>query len=144
MTTFVDYNQIAIDVASLIGINVTSFQRVGADVDDREFHHANMPLCSVRLATADPVNTSQQTYYVGVQLELEIAAFDLSSRREASKILLQQLDKTQQALRANPHYGAVWDALQLGPVEFLSAEDKESGAFVAGCLARVTISAYTG
>jgi hypothetical protein len=153
MTDFTtNYNQILEDVVAMItqvvGVekdNPEKFTRVAKNLDPTDFHTASMPLCDVRLSAARPANTAGQTYYNAINVELEIAAFDLSQQDKAATIMLNLLPKVQRAFVQNPHWGAVWDSIVLGDVVFLFGQDRDpaGGAFVASAVAQVTINVYT-
>src|SRR4030067_1125172 len=129
-TNFIDYNQVLDDMKSLIETKVTSasvpFKVVGTNLATRDFTFNGMPLCDVRLSTLDPEVLAGQNYYSGLALELEIAAFDLSSKDKAARIANELLAKSQRAIVENSHFGAVWESVNLGHVDFITAEnDKE-------------------
>lgn len=144
-TNFIDYNQITDDMKTLVSTMVTSasmpYKTVEANQMTRDFVFDKMPLCDVRLGTADPQALAGQNYYSAVVLELEIAAFSLSSKDKAARIANELLGKTQRAIVENPHFGAVWDSVLLGHVDFLSAENSKEG-FAASIVMQVTVNVY--
>jgi hypothetical protein len=142
----VDYDQICTDVAALLGTMTGAtipFKRIEVDVETRDFVFMNMPLGDVRLATADNEALAGQNYYSTVLLEIEIAAFSLSSKAAAAKIRNDLLARTQRLFVENPHYGAIWDSVILGHVDFVSAENTKEG-FASSAIMQVQINVYTG
>jgi hypothetical protein len=141
----IDYNQILDDVKTLISTKVTSasvpFKKVDTNLMVRDFVFNDMPLCDVRLGTMDPEVLAGQSYYSSVAVDLEIAAFSLSSKDKAARIANELLAKSQRAIVENPHFGAVWDAVVLGHVDFLTAESGKEG-FAASVVAQVVIKLY--
>lgn len=144
-TNFIDYNQILDDVKTLISTMVTSaslpFKKVDTNLATRDFVFPDMPLCDVRLGTMDPEVLAGQNYYSTVAVDLEIAAFSLSSKDKAARIANELLAKSQRAFVENPHFGAVWDSVVLGHVDFLTAENGKEG-FAASIVAQVMIKLY--
>ncbi len=142
---FIDYNQILDDVKSLLLTKVTSasmpFKKVDTNLAVRDFAFNNMPLADVRLSTMDPEVLAGQSYYSTVGVEIEIAAFSLREKDEASRITNELLAKSQRALVENPHFGAVWDSAVLGHVDFITAENDKEG-FAASVVAQIAIKLY--
>lgn len=145
-TKFIDYSQILDDVKTLISSQISGaskpFKMVGTNLMTRDFNFQNMPLCDVRLGTADPQALAGQNYYSAVLLELEIAAFDLRSKDDAARIANELLALAQRALIENAHFGASWDSIILGHVDFITAENDKEG-FAASVVAQVTINVYS-
>jgi len=148
MTKFIDYNQILDDVKTLVSTKVAAmnptvgFKLVGTNLATRDFVFDKMPLCDVRLATGDPQARTGQSYYSAVVLELEIAAFHLSSKDRAARIANELLALTQRAFVENAHFGAVWESVLLGHMDFLTAEGGKEG-FAASVVAQVTINVFS-
>lgn len=146
MANFVEYNLIIDDVVALIKQKVPDFKLVDRNIDPTQFHYANLPLCDVRIARGIPEVTAGQVYYVPVLMQLEIAAFDLSSVDKGATIALDLLNKVQRAFVENSHWGAVWDAIVLGNFQVITTQDQSpnsSGAFVTSILAEVAIRVYS-
>lgn len=148
MTKFIDYNQILDDVKSLVETKVVSmsptvpYKLVGTNLMTRDFVFANMPLCDVRLANLEPQTRVGQDYYSGLLVELEIAAFSLNSKDKAARIANELLSLTQRALIENAHFGAVWESISLGHVDFMTAEGGKEG-FAASLVAQVQINIFS-
>jgi hypothetical protein len=154
MTNFVDYDQIATDIVSLVSTKVTGtlesltdpkFKKVGRNLDSRDYHYANLPLCDVRMSAGLPEALAGQNYYVPITFELEMAAHSLRSQDEAATIILDLLNKTQRAFVENAHFSAAWDSIILGQFDMLTGEDtaQKNGAFMASVVAKVTINVYS-
>jgi hypothetical protein len=60
-------------------------------------------------------------------------------------MVLDLTNKVQRAFVDNPHWGAVWDSIEVGDVQFFTAYDRspDKAAFVATAIARFTINVYT-
>lgn len=153
MPDFVDYNTVLDDVVAMvtnvIGLGKddnTKFTVVARDMNETEFNTSILPACDVRLSAARPQPSSGQVYYVPVSLELEVAAFDLSQRAKAGRIVLDLTNRVQRAFVENAHWGAVWDSIILGEVTFLTSMDRSApgdGAFVASAIIQVTVNVYS-
>lgn len=145
MTEFVDYDQIADDVVSLLTTYVPSFKLVKKNMSSRDVEMSNMPFCDVRVSRVLPEVSAGNNYYVGVVLELEIGAIDLSGKAPTSTIVLDLLNAAHRAFIEHPRYGATWDASILGPVEIIpeSEENVKDGAFMSAAIAQVTVYRYS-
>lgn len=145
-TKLIDYDQIVADVVSLLKTMTGAtqpYKLVGPDLMTRDFVFDNMPLADVRLATGDQQALAGQRYYSTILLEIEIAAFDLRDKAEAAKIRNELLARTQRLIVENPHYGATWDSVILGHVDFIAAENTKEG-FAASAVMQVQVNVYTG
>lgn len=152
MTDFIDYNLILNDVKamliSVVGIQADTpgkFKTIDRNVDPTQFHYAAMPIGDVRMASARPAARAGQQYYTPVTVEIEVAAFDLRSQDKAATIAMDLTNKVQRAFVDNPHWGAVWDSIELGDVNFFTAYDRspDKAAFVATAVVQFTINVYT-
>lgn len=143
MANFVDYSTIVGDLVALLQANVTGAEKIGKNLDERDYTFAQMPLIDVRLKKDSPTLTGQQNYYVEVVLEVEIACHDLSSRDEAAILRDGLLNQVRQTIRTNPRFSGAVDSTVIGPVDFETAEDVDQGAFVSAAVAQVSVFVYT-
>jgi hypothetical protein len=143
MANFVDYNQILTDLVTLLTAQVPSAQKIGKNLDARDYTFGQMPLIDVRLKQAVPDLTGQQNYYVRVVVEVEIACHDLSSRDEAAILRDNLLNQVHRAVQTNARFGSVIDSTEIGPVEFETQEDVDTGAFVSAAVAQLSVYIYS-
>lgn len=139
---FVDYQQQMADMKALLTANTTGFKKIEIDMEPQELHTANSPCCDITFQGVLPELKTGNDYWVGTVLQLEIAANDLSSLREASTIVRQQLTKVQTAIRDNPRYGNAWDATILGEVVAATYPGAQQGGWMASAVVKVTIFRY--
>lgn len=143
MSNFVNYDQMVLDFAAALTSANVGFKKVMVDPMDRDYEVHNMPLAGVALASNDPLNTAGQTYYCDVTIQVQIAAFDLTNRREAAKIRNDLVNATQRYFQENPRFGAVVDSTQVGRAEFETGESKEQGWQVAGAVLEFHVKCYS-
>lgn len=152
MTDFINYNQILDDVKAMlttaVGVQADTsgkFTTIDRNIDPTQFSYAAMPLADVRMSGARPGVRAGQQYYTPVSVEIEIAAFDLRDQDKAATIVLDLTNKVQRAFVENPHYGAVWDSIEVSDVNFFTAYDRspEKSAFVATAVAQFVINVYS-
>lgn len=129
----VDFQQIQDDLVTLITNNVSDFNFIDTDMDEREHSMHNMPLADVTLNLVEPEPRAAGQYVQRPTLQVEIVAFDLSSSREAAIIRNDLLQKVQQAIVDNPQFSGELSDTLLGNVEFQNARDEDTGAFISGC-----------
>lgn len=139
----IDTDQVLDDIVALLQAGSVGLTLVGKNVDAAVLSGANMPLCDVRpfRLIAEPLATG--SYYFTLIVELEIVAQDLSSPAEALRIVLDKLKLVQEILVRRPYYGGSWDSVTLGPTDFKTGQDIDSGAGAAGALSQVNISLYS-
>lgn len=139
----IDTDQVLDDVVALLGDSSVGLSLVGKNIDSAIASDANMPLCDVRpfRLLAEPLATG--SYYFTLIVELEIVAQDLSSPSEALRIVLDKLKAIQEILVRKPYYGGSWDSVTLGPTDFKTGQDIETGAGAAGAMSQVNISLYS-
>lgn len=142
MTDFVNYNQILVDLVTLLTAQTTGFEKIKKNADERDFTYAQMPLCDVRIKQSLPELTGGQNYYVRVVIEIEIACHDLSSRDAAAILRDNLLNQVHRAVQTNPRFGAVIDSTEIGPVEFETREDPDQGAFISAAVATISALVY--
>lgn len=145
MTDFVDYDQLLDDVVSLLQTHAPGFKLVKKNMSSKDVNTSRMPFCDVRLSRVLPEVSAGNNYYVGIVVELEIGASDLSSKGATSTIVLDLLNVAQRAFVEHPRFSATWDASILGPVDIIpeSEENVKDGAFMSGAIAQVMIFRYS-
>ena len=143
MADFVDYDQLVLDFASALRSNVTGFRKVIEDANDFDYDFPNMPLADVGVIRNIPENTAGQTYYCTVVVTVKIAAFDMTSRREAAKIRNDLANAAQRYFQENPRFSGVVDSIQIGNAEFDTMENKDQGFHVAGALLEFHVKLYS-
>lgn len=143
MSFSIDYNQMLDDVVTLLQDGAIGFVLVEKLMDPIKVNSADMPLCDVRPFHVEPEITAGNHYYITFTIELEIVAQDLSSPKQALKIVLEKLGLAQTKLTTRPFTIASWDTVVLGPVDFLTSQDEKSGAGVAAAIAQIKISMYS-
>lgn len=129
---------LAVVMASVSGVGLA-----GYEVDERDIHMANMPLIDVRLVTSDPEIRAGQDYFTDLVLQCDIYSYDLSSNRQAAIVRDSILKAAQNAVRANPSWHVELESSLLGPVEFLTAKDEDTGGFEARATFQVIAQAFT-
>lgn len=142
MSVQIDIDQILDDVVTLISNNSVGLKLAAKFLDSTQMTSANFPLCDVRPRQLVPEPLATGVYYFRLTVDLEIVALDLSSPALALKIVLDKLKLVQEILVRKPYFGAAWDSVILGPVDFQAGQDAKTGAGITAALAQVYISAY--
>lgn len=137
-----DYTGIAKSLADVIK-TVPGIQHSGYEVSERDIVYSNMPLADVRPVSADPEIRAGQDYFTDVNYQVDIYAFSLNSTEEAATIRDSLLRQAQDAIRANPSWHVELESSRLGPTEFTSDKDEDTGTFVAQASAIVIAMAFT-
>ena len=140
--TWNQYNTIHSDLKNLIETQVTGFNAVLKNADDRDINFNKMPLCDVRLVETNPEIRAGRDYYEYVTLEVEIVAHSLKSQDDAASVRDSLLSAAMEAVRAQAAFSASIQTSRLGPVSFMFASDEKTGAFVAGATFRVITESF--
>jgi hypothetical protein len=140
---FANYNQVLLDMKNAVEAANLGFKRVTIDADDNDFQFQHMPLVDFRIRRAQPELTSQRTYYSAVEVEAEIACFNMTSRALCATIRNDLTNKLQRFFQVNPRFGAFVDSTVVGPVEFEIGETKAQGEFVAAAVATFVVLFYS-
>jgi hypothetical protein len=140
---FADYNLVLADMKAAVEGASLGFKRVIVDADDNDFQYQHMPLCDLRIRRNAPELVSAQTYYSAIQIEAEIACFDMTSRAKCATMRNDLTAALQGFFQANPRFGAYVDSTVVGPVEFEIGETKAQGEFVAAGVATFTVFFYS-
>lgn len=143
MTHFVNYTQILEDFRATLEAGNLGFKKVLKNASDMDFEYPNMPMADCRLKHIEPVNTAGQTYYIDIQIEVEVAVFDMTSRDKAATIRDGLTDAVQRLFQQNPHFSAMVDTVQIGAVDFETGETKAQGEFVAAAVAQFHAKLYS-
>ena len=143
MTDFITYNKALDDLVTLVTAQVTSFQKIKKNCDERDYTYSQMPLFDCRIKAVLPELTGGQNYYSRVVVEVEIACHDLSSRDSAAILRDNLLNQVHRAVQTNTRFGAVIDSTEIGPVEFETREDPDQGAFVSAAVAQIHVLVYS-
>jgi hypothetical protein len=133
-----------IDLQTAITASSLGFATVWKNADDRDYTFENMPLLDLRFKEARPQALAAGQYYVEVDVEAEIAAFDMTGRDKCATIRDNLTNALQQWVRTHPKFGASIDTTLLGKVVFDVGETKAQGPFVAAALVYFTFLQYAG
>lgn len=144
---FVNYSQILQDFRDVLAgatlINGVKFQAVLKDAMDMDFIYQNMPLADCRLKRGVPDNTSGNTYYNDLLIEVEIAVFDMTSRDKAATMRNDLTNAVQRFFQANQHFSAFVDTVVVGQVDFETGESKAQGEFIAAAVLQFHVKLYS-
>jgi len=143
MSDFANYNQILSDVVAATKASGIDFRKVTSDADDHDFQYQNMPMCDWRIRRNAPELVQGQTYYSAIQLEAEIACFDMTSRTKCATMRNDLTAALQGFFQANPRFSGYVDSTVVGPVEFEIGETKAQGEFIAAAVATFTVFFYS-
>ena len=127
----IDYDGIGESLRTLIETNVTDFQMVRYEGDERDENFSNMPYADVVLLRGDPEIRAGNDYVVSATYIVSVMALDLSSHTEAATIRNGLVKLSQLTIKANPRFDTDLETSKLGPTEFANAKDDETGAFMA-------------
>lgn len=140
--SWIPYATVNEDLRSLIETQVSDFNKVFANADERDVHFNHMPMCDVRIALGDPQVRAGNDYYVYTKFEIEIVAHSLQSQLAAASVRDSLLASTLDAIRNNPHFSASIQTSRVGEIGFAFASDEKTGAFVAAATFEVTTESY--
>lgn len=127
----IDYDGIGESLRTLIETEVTDFQMVRYEGDERDENFSNMPYCDVVMFRMDPEIRAGSEYVVSATYICSVMALDLSSHKEAVTIRNGLVKLAQEAVKANPRFDTDLETSKLGPAEFANAKDDDTGAFMA-------------
>jgi hypothetical protein len=141
--TFVDYGQIVEDLVTLIRNSGIEFDLVEEHMSDYERNISNTSYCNVTLSRNDIEVESMNSYLSRVALKVEVAALDLSSKREAVKIRNDLVNELQLLIKNNRQFSAEIETAILTDVDFevfgnFSDEDEEQ-SFTATAVLTVVV-----
>jgi hypothetical protein len=143
MAEFANYNQILLDMKNAVEGAALGFKRCVVDADDNDFQFQHMPMADFRIKRNLPELVSAQTYYSAIQIEVEIACFDMTSRAKCATMRNDLTAALQGFFQANPRFGGYVDSTVVGPVEFEIGETKAQGEFIAAAVATFTVFFYS-
>lgn len=138
----IDYKAVGEALATLLG-NTAGLHLAGYEIDERDLHQGNMPCIDVRYATAVPEVRAGHDYYTTLTFQCDIYSFDLSSVREAATVRDDILQAAQNIQRGTPVFHGALESSHLGPVEFLTSKDEDTGAYEARASFAVIAFAFT-
>lgn len=131
---WLDYNTIQDDLVNLLTANVTVAGHditVKKEADERDYAFQNMPLIDVRLAEDNPEIKAGRDYYVFGTFEIQVTTYDLSDFNEAATLRQTVLKLVIETLIANAAFASSIATSKIGPTQFSSAKDENSGAFMS-------------
>lgn len=137
-----DYTGIAEALSAVLG-TADGVNLSGYEIDERTLSFDHMPLIDVRPSEADNEVRVGQDYFTTITYQCDIYSFDLSSVKEAAIVRDSILKSAQNAVRANPAFHVDLETSVLGPVEFSSSKDEDTGSFVAQASFQVMAMAFT-
>ncbi len=143
--SFINYQQIIDDLVQLIQDSDIKFDLVADHMDDYERGFANVSYCNVLLARSDPEITAGNVYTTRTTIELEIAALDLSSKREAVTMRNELVNEVQDLIRNNTGFSAELESVVLTQVDFevFSRNSDEDQSFTATALVACEVIKYS-
>lgn len=115
----------------------------GYEIDERDLHYGSMPCIDVRYQTAANEVRAGQDYFTDLMFQCDIYSFDLSSVRQAVTVRDSILQAAQNVVRAVPSFHVSLESSRLGPVEFLTSKDEDTGGFEARASFVVIAMAFT-
>jgi hypothetical protein len=145
MADFINFDQICLDLQTGVqqAPSQLGFANVFVDANDRDYVFQNFPLLDIRVKRMDPQQITNQTYYSDVTLEAEIVAQSMTNRAEAAKLRYDLLNALCRYLKDNPRFSGLVDDTAIGQANFVTAESKTDGAFVAGVVLEFHPKIYT-
>lgn len=143
--SFINYQQIIDDLVQLIQDSDIKFDLVADHMSDDERGFHNTPYCNVLLARSDPEITAGNVYTTRTTIELEIAALDLSSKREAVTMRNELVNEVQDLIRNNTGFSAELESVVLTQVDFevFSRNSDEDQSFTATALVTLEAIKYS-
>lgn len=144
--TFINYSQIVEDMVTLLVNSDIEFDLVADHMEDYERTIGNTSYCNIMLSRANNEIMAGNNYTNRVTFQLEIAALDLSSKREAVTIRDGLVNEVQDLLRTNQNFSANLETVVLTEVDFEVnggiGEDEEQ-SFTATALVTVEAIVYS-
>ncbi len=143
--SFVNYQQIVDDLVQLVQDSDIVFDYVADHMDDYERSLANVSYCNILLARSDPEIAASNVYTTRTTIELEIAALDLSSKREAVTMRNELVNEVQDLIRTNTNFSAELESVVLTQVDFevFSRNSDEDQSFTATALIACEVIKYS-
>ncbi len=138
----IDIDGIGESLRLRIETDVSDFNLVTYEMDERDEVITNMPLCDVTFTLMDPEIRAGSEYYVEGVYVVTVEAFDFTSRREAVTLRNSLVKLAMESVKANPRFDTDLDTSRLGRAEFVDAKDDETGAFVAIASFQVVTFSY--
>jgi len=115
-------------------------------MDDYERSLSNTSYCNVMLSRANNEVTAGNVYTNRIVMQIEIAALDLSSKREAVTIRDGLVNQVQDLIRANQRFSSFIESVVLTEVDFeVSGRfgEDEDQSFTATALVTVEAIIYS-
>lgn len=138
----IDYTGVGEALAARLA-TVEGVDRAGYEIDERDLNFANMPAIDVRYTAATNEVRAGQDYFTDLMFQCDIYSFHLSSVRQAVTVRDTILQAAQNVVRAIPSFHVSLESSRLGPVEFLTSKDENTGAFEARASFVVIAMAFT-
>lgn len=139
---WMDYNQAEDDLVSVLFTALTSAKMVDKEVDEIYYSFANMPLVDVRLKDSLPAIRAGQDYNLDTTFEVQITCMDLSEFSDAAILRQSLLVTAIDAIRGNSGFSAEISTSRIGAIQFASARDEDTRAFMAAVTFEVIVEAY--
>jgi hypothetical protein len=143
MTDFVNYSQILSDFRDGVEAANLGFKKVFKNASDIEYDAVNMPMADCCLKSNLPLNTSGQTYYNDVQIEVQIACFNLTSRDICATMCADLANGLQRWVQTHSRFSSFVDATQVGATVFQAGETRDQGQFVAAAILMFHVKLYS-
>lgn len=142
---FVNYQQIVDDLVTLIRDSDIEFDHVDYEMSEYERSFSNASYCNITLARSEPEIAAGNIYTTRTTIELEIAALDLSSKREAVTIRNGLVNEVQDLIRTNMRFSANLESTVLTSVDFevFSKFSDDDQSFTATALVGVEPIIYS-
>jgi hypothetical protein len=140
--SWINFNLIHSDLASLIRNNVPALTAVFQEADERDIRFDECPLADVRLRQCRPQIRAGQDYYVEVYLDIEIISFSLKNNDDAATVRDSVLSSVIDTVRANSKFSGQLLTSRIDNIEFGLTSDEEQGNFVAGAVVTIMAEAY--
>lgn len=138
----IDIDGIGESLRTRIELDVTDFNRVTYEMDERDDTIMNMPLADVRFVRMDPEVRAGNDYVVEASYIVTVEAFDFTSRREAATLRNGLVKTAMLGVKDNPRFDTDLESSFLGPAEFVDAKDDDTGAFVAMATFQVNVIVF--
>jgi len=139
-----DFNALMDDLANLIETEVTDFSRVTVEEIDinsiqslKAHKHADIQLIDAE----DQVRAGNE-YITAITMNVVIAAYDLSSYKEAARLRNDLVRSTKLAIRGKPKFSSEVLSTITGRTGF--ADEEVQRGFIAVAVVEVIVTAFEG
>jgi len=138
----IDIGGIGESLRTRIDTDVTDFNTVRYEGDERDETINNMPYCDVRMLRMLPEVRAGSEYVIEGTYVVTVMAFDFTSRNEAVTLRDALVTLAMNSVKDNPRFDTDLETSFLGPAEFADAKDDETGAFVALATFQVNVIVF--